>query len=182
MEVAKSRTMGTPSGRGTPTTNGAVESRRSVPPNGATSTLPEALTKCTETSPAAAAISAQSPTRPMWPALRRATMASPFFLHLSMPMATACGATVWPKPCRPSTTASTGVSVSILTVRSANTTPIFFHCRYRGTRTTPWLSWPVRLAETRYLPMRSDSSSEHPALANVSRTRSASAPALTVTM
>ena len=34
-------------------------------------------------------------------------------LHLSMPMATACGVTVWPKPCRPSTTASTGVSVTI---------------------------------------------------------------------
>ena len=31
-----------------------------------------------------------------------------------MPMATACGPTVWPKPWRPSTTASTGVSVSTL--------------------------------------------------------------------
>ena len=50
-------------------------------------------------------------------------------LHFSMPMATACGATVWPKPCSPSTTASTGVSLSRFTCRSASTTPSRFHCR-----------------------------------------------------
>ena len=127
-EVAKSSTTGGWPGRGTPTQNGAVESRRSVPPKGATSTLPEALTKCTETSPASAAISAQSPTRPMWPAFLSATMERPMALHLSMPMATACGVTVWPKPCSPSTTASTGVSLTTLTLRSACTTPSRFHC------------------------------------------------------
>ena len=106
-----------------PAQNGAVDMRRSVPPNGATSTLPEALTKWMETRPAAAAISAQSPTRPMWPALRSATIDRPIALHLSMPICTACGATVWPKPYRPSTTASTGVSVLISTLRSATTAP-----------------------------------------------------------
>src|SRR2546421_6944398 len=89
-----------------------VENRRSTPPNGATSTLPAALTKWTEINPASAAIAAQSPTRPIWPALRRATAARPCCRHFSIPSSTACGATVWPKPKRPSTTASTGVSIS----------------------------------------------------------------------
>ena len=56
-DVAKSNTSGRP-GSGTPTLNGAVENRRSVPPNGATSTLPATLTKCTETSPSRLAVSA----------------------------------------------------------------------------------------------------------------------------
>ena len=97
-----------------------------MPPNGATSTLPEALTKCTDTRPAAAAISAQSPTRPTWPALRSVTADRPFLRHLSMPICTACGVTVWPKPYLPSTTAITGVSTTTSTVTSATTTPFFF--------------------------------------------------------
>src|SRR6266567_928887 len=56
-EVAKSRIMGGCPGLGTPTTKGAVEMRRSTPPNGATSRLPATFTKCTETKPASAAIS-----------------------------------------------------------------------------------------------------------------------------
>ena len=44
------------------------------------------MTKWTETSPSAAAISAQSPTRPICPALRSAIAASPAFLHFSMPI------------------------------------------------------------------------------------------------
>ena len=47
---------------------------------GATSSEPAALTKCIETSPSAAAISAQSPTRPICPALRSATAARPDLL------------------------------------------------------------------------------------------------------
>ena len=53
-----------------PMQTGAVENRRSTPPKGATSTEPATLTKCTETRPASAAISAHSPTRPTWPELR----------------------------------------------------------------------------------------------------------------
>lgn len=62
----------------------------------ATRIEPAALTKCTETRPSAAAISAQSPTRPIWPALRSAIAESPTFRHFSMPILTACGATVCP--------------------------------------------------------------------------------------
>ena len=62
--------MGGAPSRGTPTQNGAVDSRRSSPPNGATRIEPAALTKWIEIKPAAAARSAHSPTRPTWPELR----------------------------------------------------------------------------------------------------------------
>ena len=97
-EVAKSSTTGGASSRGMPTQNGAVDSRRSRPPNGATSSEPGALTKWIEIRPAAAARSAHSPTRPTWPELRSDTAASPAAFAFSTPMSTACGATVWPKP------------------------------------------------------------------------------------
>ena len=149
IEVAKSRISGERPGRGTPTQYGAVENRRSMPPKGATSTLPAALTKCTDTSPLAAAISAKSPTRPMCPALRRATADSPIARHLSMPIAVAAGATVWPKPNLPSTTEITGVSTTTAMVWSGTVAPLRTFITYRGTRTTPWLSWPDRFADTR---------------------------------
>ena len=70
-EVAKSSTTGSAPSRGMPTQNGAVDKRRSTPPNGATRTEPAALTKWIEISPPPPrAISAHSPTRPTWPALR----------------------------------------------------------------------------------------------------------------
>jgi hypothetical protein len=84
------------------------------------------LTKWIDTNPSAAAISAQSPTRPTWPALRNVTADRPPFLHLSMPIRTACGVTVWPKPYLPSTTAITGVSTTTSTFTSATTVPVFF--------------------------------------------------------
>ena len=43
-----------------------------------------------------------------------------------MPICTACGVTVWPKPYLPSTTAITGVSTSTSTFTSATTVPVFF--------------------------------------------------------
>jgi hypothetical protein len=43
-----------------------------------------------------------------------------------MPIWTACGVTVWPKPYLPSTTAITGVSTRTSTVTSATTVPFFF--------------------------------------------------------
>ncbi len=91
---------------------GAVDMRRSMPPKGATETLCGAFTKWTETSPSPAAISAHSPTRPTWPALRSAIAESPTALHFSTPNRTACRATVWPKPYLPSSTAMTGVSLT----------------------------------------------------------------------
>ena len=48
-DVAKSKTTGGSSPRGTPTQKGAVEIRGSVPPKGATRTEPRALTKWIET-------------------------------------------------------------------------------------------------------------------------------------
>ena len=56
---------------------GAVEKRRSTPANGATSTEPATLTKCSDTRPSPAAISAHSPTRPTWPDRRRPTADKP---------------------------------------------------------------------------------------------------------
>ena len=77
------------------TVEGVIEAI-AAPPYGATKIEPAALTKWIETNPSAAAISAQSPMRPMWPELRKATAASPLALHFSMPSFTACGPTVWP--------------------------------------------------------------------------------------
>src|SRR6478736_7408039 len=171
MEVAKSSTIGSCPWRGMPTQYGAVDSRFSTPPNGATSSEPAALTKCTDTSPSAAAISAQSPTRPIWPALRSATADSPAFLHFSMPIRTACGVTVWPYPNLPSTTASDGVSTTISAVWLGTTEPVFFQRTYTGTRITPWLSCPVRLAVVRYVAMRLASSGEDSECENTSATK-----------
>ena len=106
-----------------PTQKGAVEKRRSLAPKGATRMLPAALTKCAETRPSAAAISAKSPTRPIWAELRSAIADKPIALHFSMPIATACGATVWPKPNCPSMTAMTGVSETILMLWSRTVWP-----------------------------------------------------------
>ena len=115
-EVAKSSTSGRP-GSGTPTQKGAVEKRRSTPPKGATSTLPATLTKWMEISPAAIAISAQSPTRPIWPALRSAMTADAVSAaRARCRVRTACGATVWPKPHLPSSTAKAPPSVTISAV------------------------------------------------------------------
>ena len=58
--------------RGTPIASGLVDSRRSLPPNGATRCAPDVLRKCSDTWPAAAAISAQSPRRPEVPAVAQA--------------------------------------------------------------------------------------------------------------
>ena len=110
MEVAKSRTIGAPP-LGTPTANGLVDMRRSTPPNGATSApTPEALTKWTDTMPAAAARSGQSAMRPRWLELRSPTTETPPARAFSTPRSTACSPTVWPKPNPPSTTAKPGAS------------------------------------------------------------------------
>ena len=57
---------------------GSAEGATRMPP-------PLVLTKCSETLPAAAAISAQSPMRPRWPEFRSATTATPWRPALSMP-------------------------------------------------------------------------------------------------
>ena len=63
---------------GMPAAIGLAESRRWVPPKGATRMPPPlVLTKWSETLPAGAAISAQSPIRPRWPEFRTATTATP---------------------------------------------------------------------------------------------------------
>ena len=115
-------------GCGTPIEIGLVPNRRSTPPNGATISPSPTLTKWIETSPASAARSAQSPTRPICPALRSATTASPAPRALAMPRSTACGATVWPRPWLPSTTAWVAVSVTMVIERPANTLPSCSHC------------------------------------------------------
>ena len=95
-EVAKSRIVGSLPSRGMPTAKGAVESRRSRAPKGATRIEPEAVTKWMETRPCAAAISAHSPMRPIWPASRSATAERPVSRAFATPIRTASGATVWP--------------------------------------------------------------------------------------
>ncbi len=98
-EVAKSSSSigPLPSG-GTPMQTGLVEKRRSTPPNGATSSPPSTLTKWSETRPASAARSAQSPMRPRWPEWRSPIIATPASRALAMPKSTASGPIVWPKP------------------------------------------------------------------------------------
>ena len=80
-----SRIAGRPPASGTPIAIGLVESRRSLPPNGATRCAPDVLRKCSDTCPASAAISAQSPSRPRWPQLRRPIIAMPVFAAFAMP-------------------------------------------------------------------------------------------------
>ena len=148
-EVAKSRITGSAPRIGKPIENGAVEMRRSTPPKGATSWLPATLTKWTETSPASAAISAHSPMRPRWPALFSATTQAPDFAAFLIPTCTASGPIDWPKPKRPSTTAKLSFSVTTSAVWFLTNSPERSQATYRGTRITPWLSWPVRFARTR---------------------------------
>ena len=69
IEVAKSSTTGSAFSRGMPTQKGAVESLRSRRRR-ARRESSRRVTKWMETRPSAAAISAHSPTRPIWPASR----------------------------------------------------------------------------------------------------------------
>ena len=72
VQVEMSRMIGGPFLTGTPAAIGLAESRRWLPPNGATRMPPPlVLTKWSETLPAWAAISAQSPMRPRWPEFRK---------------------------------------------------------------------------------------------------------------
>src|SRR6202158_4060401 len=86
IDVVTSSITGSPPATGTPTVIGLVESRRSLPPKGATRCAPEVFRKCSDTWPSAAANSAQSPTRPRWPQLRRQTIALPLFAALAVPV------------------------------------------------------------------------------------------------
>ena len=86
VQVEMSRMIGGPFLTGTPAAIGLAESRRWLPPNGATRMPPPlVLTKWSETLPAWAAISAQSPMRPRWPEFRSATTATPWRPALAMP-------------------------------------------------------------------------------------------------
>ena len=85
IDVVMSRIAGGAPASGTPMASGLVDRRRSLPPKGATRCAPEVLRKCSETCPASAAISAQSPSRPRCPQLRRPTKAIPCRAALPMP-------------------------------------------------------------------------------------------------
>ena len=82
IDVVTSRTTGSRPATGTPIEIGFVDSRRSLPPYGATRCAPDVLRKCSDTWPAAAAMSDQSPTRPRWPQLVRPIIAMPAFARL----------------------------------------------------------------------------------------------------
>ena len=86
------------------------------------------LTKWMDTSPASAARSAQSPMRPTWPELRSVTTASPAARALAMPMSTAAGPMVWPKPRLPSSTAWLALSATTVGAWPARTLPSCSHC------------------------------------------------------
>ena len=81
MLVAKSRITGGRPLTGTPAQNGLVPKRASAPPYGATMPREMTLTKWIDTSPAAAACSAQAPMRPRWCELPSATMQLPCCLR-----------------------------------------------------------------------------------------------------
>src|SRR5450755_4468882 len=86
IDVVTSSITGSPPATGTPTVIGLVDRRLSLPPNGATRCAPDVFRKCSETWPSAAASSAQSPTRPRWPQLRRPTIAIPVLAALAVPV------------------------------------------------------------------------------------------------
>ncbi len=106
--------MGVPPATGAPAAIGLADSRRSVPPNGATRMpAPLVFTQWSETSPASAAMIAQSPMRPRWPLLRSATAARACRRAFLMPAAIACSPITWPNPNCPSITATVSVSKTI---------------------------------------------------------------------
>src|SRR6202030_4342186 len=86
IDVVTSSITGSPPSTGTPTVIGLGESRRSLPPKGATRGAPDVFRKCTDTWPSPAANSAQSPTRPRWPQLRSPTIAMPLLAALVVPV------------------------------------------------------------------------------------------------
>ncbi len=143
-----SRIAGGPPAVGTPIASGLVDSLRSLPPKGATRCAPEVLRKCSDTWPSAAAISAQSPSRPRWPQLRRPTIAMPDFAALAMPSLVANSPITWPNPRLPSTIASASLSNTIVGSVLGLSQPSRTHSRYLPTRSTPWESWPTRLEST----------------------------------
>src|SRR5262249_59412973 len=83
VDVEISRIIGGPFFTGTPAAIGFADSRRLMPPVGATRMpAPLVLTKCSEILPARTAISPQSPIRPRGPEVRKATTPMPCFAHL----------------------------------------------------------------------------------------------------
>ena len=110
VDVVTSRTTGSAPATGTPIEIGFVDSRRSLPPKGATRWAPEVLRKCNDTWPAAAAMSAQSPTRPRCPQLRRPIIAMPVSRAFAIPSFAANSPITWPKPRLPSTMAIVALS------------------------------------------------------------------------
>src|SRR4029079_14307571 len=148
VDVVTSRMTGSPPATGTPMVIGFVERRRSLPPNGATRWAPEVLRKCSETCPWPAASSAQSPTRPRCPQLRKPTIAMPVLAALRVPSAPAYSPTIWPKPRLPSTMAMASFSNATVGLALGTSHPARTHSRYLPTRITPCESWPTRFEST----------------------------------
>src|SRR5262249_60002559 len=130
---------------GTPIVTGLVDRRLSLPPKGATRCAPEVFRKCSDTWPASAASSAQSPTRPRCPQLRSPIMAMPAFRALATPSAPANSPTTCPKPRLPSTIAIVSLSNTTVGVWLARNQSSRIHSRYFPTRNTPCESGPTRL-------------------------------------
>ena len=143
---------GGPPSTGAPAAIGLAESRRSLPPCGATRMpKPDVLTKWKETRPASASCSAQAPMRPRWPALRMAMMAKPPASALAQRRAPS-------PPCRSPghsrsrrrQAAAAPRSMTISTWRLGSTRPACAQSTYFLMRMTPCESWPTRLASTRW--------------------------------
>src|SRR5690242_4966630 len=175
VDVVTSRITGSAPWTGTPIVIGLVDSRRSVPPNGATRCAPDVLRKCSDTWPAAAANSAQSPTRPRWPQLRRPINAIPHSAAFATPRRVAYSPITWPKPRLPSTIASVGVSTTTVAAVLGRSVPSRTHDTYFATRITPCDSWPTQFASTSRVATACASAGAQPTprmIASTSSTRS----------
>jgi hypothetical protein len=182
VDVVMSRIAGGPPATGTPIAIGFVDSRRSLPPNGATRCAPDVLRKCSDTCPASAAISAQSPSRPRCPQLRRPIIAMPFAFAFAMPMRVAVSPVTWPNPRCPSTIAIVSLSNATCGGVFGLSVPSRTQSTYLATRSTPCESWPTRFESTSRRATVRASSCDEPAPWTIAATRSTSFEAETVFM
>ena len=169
---ARWRSRAPPAGRcGTPTQKGAVEKRRSVPPKGATSTLPATLTKWMEISPARdrrLGIVADAADM-AGVAQRRSTRGAVLLRPLDAERRRPAAPTVWPKPNLPSSSAKAPPSVTTSACWPAHDVAGLLPLDVaRHARRRRGCHGRSRLAPSRWVEMRAASARSQPAAAKMS--------------
>src|SRR3990172_1285410 len=138
---------------------------------------PPAPTVTIPISPAPAARSVYSPSRPMWAECRTATRATPWRGARAIAHSIACIVEKWPKPRPASTRATTSLSRSIAGRAAGISSPRSAWPTYMVRRITPWESWPERFERTRCRLTSAATSAPAPIFRTTPRTKVSSGPA-----